>query len=302
MTSAPIALFVYNRPAHTRRAVEALQRNRRAAATDLFIYSDAPKKPEAAAAVQAVRDYICTVGGFRTVTLVERAENQGLARSIIDGVTRLCAEHGRVIVLEDDLETSPHFLEYMNTALKRYEADERVMQIAGYMFSGPLEIDDDALLLPFISSWGWATWQRSWRHFDANAAGYGRLQASRELRRRFDLDGHYNYFRMLRAQQEGRIDSWAIRWYLSVFLRNGLALYPRKTLVRNLGLDGSGVNCAVSDIVQDDVEDSFRVERLPTSIDVSPDAGQVFRNMPVARLSLTAIRNRLAAVFGGQRL
>jgi hypothetical protein len=294
---APIALFVYNRPSHTQQTVQALLKNGPAAASDLFVFADAPANPAADSAVQQVRDYVHRIAGFRSVTVVERPENFGLANSIIDGVTRLCEQYGRVIVLEDDLITSPYFLDFMNDALDRYESQERVMQVAGYMFSGPLTVDEDALLLPFITSWGWATWRRAWRHFDPQASGYERLRNDPALKAKFNLNGHYDYFRMLQRQQQGMVDSWAIRWYLSVFLREGVALYPRKTLVHNSGFDGSGVNCAVSDFPQDEMQAQFRVASMPSRIEVSSHAAEVFANMPVARLSWSSIRRRVAGML-----
>jgi Glycosyl transferase family 2 len=296
-TPAPIAVFVYNRPWHTRQTLEALRRNELAGASELFIFSDAPKSPEAVVAVRQVRDYLGTVAGFKAVNIVAREENFGLARSIIDGVSRLSEQYGRVIVLEDDLLTSSFFLEFMNAALDRYSADERVMQVAGYMFPVDLPVQPDALFLSFISSWGWATWSRAWQHFDPLAQGYGKLLADQALRRKFDLDGHYRYFRMLQAQQQGKAESWAIRWYLSVFLRQGLALYPRKTMVQNLGFDGSGVNCNISKFAQSELDATFRVTEFPQLIDVSADAELVVRGIPVARPSLTSIGNKVRGLL-----
>ena len=158
MSCAPVALFVYNRPWHTRQTVAALLANPESAQTPLYIFSDAPKNAAASKVVAEVRSYIRKIDGFKSVAIIEREVNFGLARSIIDGVTQLCEEHGRVIVLEDDLIIFPHFLAYMNAGLERYEHEDRVMQIAGYMFPMKLELAEDALLLPFISSWGWATW------------------------------------------------------------------------------------------------------------------------------------------------
>lgn len=293
MSYAPIALFVYNRPRHARQAVEALLANADAARTHLFVFSDAPKNGAVSQATDEVRAYIRNISGFETVTLIERKANLGLARSIIDGVSRLCQEYGRVIVVEDDLITSPHFLSYMNDALAHYEHEDRVMQIAGYMFPIELDVEEDALLLPFISSWGWATWRRAWHHFDAEATGYERLVQDHMLRRKFDLDGHYSYFKMLRDQQEGRADSWAIRWYLSVFLCGGLVLYPKQTMVRNLGFDGSGVNCAVSSIEESQIDMNFHVSSMPQDIKVSVAQPAVWNHMPVPSLSIASMINRL---------
>lgn len=241
--NAPIVLFVYNRPSHTRRVLDALKSNLLAADSDLIVYSDAPRTEEQAAKVTEVREYIRGIDGFKSVSIIERASNFGLARSLIDGVTSVIDQYGRVIVLEDDLITTPYFLEYMNSALEKFSRAERVMQISGYMFPVEIETPEDACFLPFTTSWGWATWQRAWQHFDPLARGYTALKNDGTKKWRFDLEGSYPYFSMLESQLRGEIDSWAIRWWLSVFLRDGLVLYPRQSLVENIGFDGSGTHC-----------------------------------------------------------
>lgn len=239
--NAPIALFVFRRPEHTRRALDALARNGAFDHSPLHVFCDAARSPADAAAVertrQVVRDF-----PHPDKHVVEAPRNRGLANSIVDGVTALCAEHGRVIVIEDDLLVSPHFLDYMNRALDRHADDERVMQVSGHMF--PIAPPDaDAVLLPMTTSWGWATWQRAWQRFDRGAAGVAGLRGSAWARYRFDLDGSFPYFAMLRRQLAGRSDSWAILWYLTVFAAAGRVLFPRQSLVENIGFDGSGTHC-----------------------------------------------------------
>lgn len=297
MSYAPISLFVYNRPWHTRQAVESLLANPGAAHSPLYIFSDAPRGAAASEAVAEVRSYIRSIAGFKTVTIIERETNFGLARSIIDGVTRLCEEYGRVIVMEDDLVTSPNFLSYMNDALTHYENEGRVMQIAGYMFPVSLELEEDALFLPFTSSWGWATWERAWHHFDAKGSGYQRLVDDQNLRLAFDLKGNYRYFRMLESQLRGETDSWAIRWYLSVFLMNGLTLYPKKTLVGNLGFDGSGVNCVASSVKESEIDQDFRVVSMPQLISVSDCYESILRRLPKPKLNIMTMLNRMRYLF-----
>ena len=174
-------------------------------------------------------------------------ENRGLAQSIINGVSLVLKRHGRAIILEDDLVTLPSFLSYMNFALNRYEKSEQVMQISGYMFPVEYETEYDAAFLTFGASWGWATWERAWQHFDEQATGWERLLADAELRNRFDLEGTYNYSQLLVAQMHGKIDSWALRWYWSMFCRNGFILYPAISFVQNIGFDGSGTHCSSSE-------------------------------------------------------
>ena len=292
MACAPIALFVYNRPDHTRRTVEALAANTLARETPLHVFSDAPRNKTARRSVEEVRSYIRTITGFQSVAIIERESNFGLARSIIEGVTNLCESYGRVIVVEDDLVTSPHFLSYVNDALTRYEYEDRVMQVVGYMFPISLSLEEDAVFLPVTSSWGWGTWKRAWRHFDASGAGYQDLVNDQNLRRAFDLNGKYEFFKMLASQLRGETDSWAIRWYLSVFLMKGLVLYPREPLVENVGFDGSGVNCVASRIEAAKIDPQFCVTTMPRQIRLSDKYRDILEAFPRPQLSVKSMVNR----------
>ena len=238
---APVALFVYNRPDHLGQVYEALARNPEAPASALFVFSDAPKSDSALLAVSEVRKLARRLHGFKSIDVVEQSTNLGIARSIIDGVSRLTAEFGRVIVLEDDLLPGPHFLRYMNDALQRYADDERVISIHAYSY--PVQAGlPDTFFLRGADCWGWATWKRGWDLFEPDGR---RLLAALEAQgrtREFDFDGSYPYTQMLRDCIAGRNDSWAIRWYASAFLRDKLTLYPGSSQVQNIGADGSGMH------------------------------------------------------------
>lgn len=246
MNPAPIALFAYNRPEHLRRTIDALWCSALAGESRLWLFCDAPKKPEHAIAVRQVRQIARAVEGFRAVEVVERTSNLGLARSIEDGVGRLCADYGRAIVIEDDIVVAPGFLDFLNRALDHYAEVPRVMQISGYMFPGEYADRGDAVFLPLISCWGWATWKHAWDRYDPTAAGAAALRQDAALRRRFNLDGAYDYFGMLERQLAGGLDSWGVRWLLSVFLADGVVLYPSASLVENIGADGTGTHGAGS--------------------------------------------------------
>jgi len=265
MNLAPIAFFAYKRPEHTRRALESLSQNEGAASSELFIYCDAARRPEDAEAVKEVREVARSEHWCGKVNVIEHENNVGCADSIIYGVTQICQQYGRVIVLEDDLILSPYFLNYMDTALDLYRDENQVMQISGYMF--PVDLKDaktDALFLPFTNSWGWATWQRAWKEFDPEMKGYEKLKSNKKLRSQFDLNNSYEYFSMLEAQLNGEIDAWDIRWYLSTFMLNGLTLYPKKSLVKNIGFDGSGTHCGVSSSLDTEIYQD-RILSMPTN-------------------------------------
>lgn len=294
MPYAPIALFVYNRPVHTRRTVKALLKNKLAGESDLFIFSDAPKTPEAAEAVREVREYIRTITGFRSVSIIERDKNFGLANSIIDGVTSVVNERGRIIVLEDDLVVTPHFLDFMNRALDKYENEQQVIQVSGYMFPVKVKIKEDALFLPLTTSWGWATWKRAWQLFDPDAKGYAQVKADLALRKRFNLDGAYDYFSMLEAQLAGRVDSWAVRWQLSAFLNNSLTIYPRQSLIVNAGFDGSGTHGTMVGLLSHSgAENSFSPKTFPSEIKPSDSWADVCRTLKNRFSTLDRIKNKV---------
>jgi hypothetical protein len=266
---APIVLFVYNRPEHIKLTVEALQKNTLAMQSDLIIYSDATKKPEAEVTVLAVREYIRDIKGFKSLTIIEQKTNFGLAKSIINGVSAVVNEYGKVIVLEDDLITSPYFLDYMNKALDTYQDEPQVMQISGHMFEVDVGCAEDAFFLPFTTSWGWATWHDRWAKFDASASAYVKLKADKSLVKQFNLNNSYPYFEMLKSQLLGKIDSWAIRWYLTVFMNKGLVLFPKITMVNNNGFDGTGVHCGDSTEYQSFVRlEENMLSQLPINVQV----------------------------------
>ena len=246
MTLAPVALFTYNRLWHTQQIVEALQYNELAIDSELFVFSDGPKTEADREKVAAVREYLATITGFGKVSVIHRNRNFGLAQSIITGVTEIVNRHGRIIVLEDDMVTSPGFLRFMNEALELYEVEERVISIHGYLYPVRTELPE-TFFLKGADCWGWATWKRGWEMFEPDGQKLlGELRA-RDLTHPFDFDGSYPYTKLLANQVRSKTDSWAIRWYASAFLRDKLTLYPGKSLVQNIGNDSSGTHCETRD-------------------------------------------------------
>lgn len=241
MSYAPILLFVYNRPEHTRLAIDSLLQNSLAKESELFIYSDAAKEGTQSR-VDEVRQLIHSISGFAQITIIEREENWGLARNIIDGVSTRVKEFGRVIVLEDDLIVAPYFLKFMNDALEIYKDEPKVGHIQACEFFEDSTLPD-TFLIKWTGSWGWATWERTWNLFNPDGTDLFRQLKERKLTKTFDFNNSYGFTRMLRRQIEGKNNSWAIRWNASLFVNNILSLNAGKSLVQNIGFDGSGTNC-----------------------------------------------------------
>jgi len=238
---APIILFVYNRPQHTEQTIDSLKKNSLANASVLYIFADG-LKPDATNedrdALNKTRELIKNTGGFKEVIVIENENNLGLASSIIKGVTAIVNKFGKIIVMEDDLVVSPFYLDFMNEGLNMYEQASNIYSINGYMF--PIDFQQQKTqvsLLPYISTWGWATWKSRWEIFDSEMPQKDFLKNNTFLKNRFNI-GSYDYTGMLDFTN----NSWGIKWYYSIFIRGGLNVFPTCTLVNNIGFDGSGTN------------------------------------------------------------
>lgn len=233
---APIVLFTYRRiPLKT---INSLLTNPLVKESELFIFSDGYKTDIDEDDVLGVRDYLKTINGFKSVSIIESKKNKGLAASVISGVTKVLTKYNKIIVLEDDLIVSTDFLNYMNDALNFYDEDKKIWSISGY---GPKlhcleKYDKDLYLSPRGSSWGWATWQDRWDSIDWDLKEFTKLKQTKQMRKQFELGGD-DMYKMLELQVFRKIDSWAIRWCFSQFLQNTYTVYPAKSKVVNDGFN-----------------------------------------------------------------
>ena len=263
---APIALFAFNRPGHLRRTLEALAANELAAESDLTIFCDGPRNKAETMKIEAVRETARAAVGFASVAVVCREKNRGLAKCITSGVTEIVNARGRVIVLEDDLVTSPYFLRYMNDGLELYKDVPQVASIHGWAFPHTVPNPPETFFLRATGSWGWGAWKRAWDAYTPDGAALLRALEEKKLLRAFDVDGQYPFAKMLEGQIAGKNDSWAVRWYAVNFLRGRLTLHPGRSLVQHIGADSSGTNCGTTDILDVELtEGPMRVSPLPVA-------------------------------------
>lgn len=235
---APIAVFAYRRPQHIAALLTSLRTNPEHEKSPIYVFLDGARGEADAEDVARTRT-VAREYAPRHAKIIEREANAGLAASIISGVTRLVREYGRVIVLEDDLVLSPFTVRYFNDALERYQGEERVMHVAGYMFPVRAKLPE-TFFYREASCWGWATWERAWAKFEPDGAKIRDHLLAHNMQFEFDVRGSMGYLEMLEQQIAGLNDSWAIRWYGSVAMAGGLALHPGRSLIANRGLDGTG--------------------------------------------------------------
>jgi len=239
---APIAIFTYNRPKHLKKTIESLQINELAKNTELYIFSDGPKKPEDNELISEIRQYVNQINGFRQLHIIEQETNLGLAKSIIKGTSDILSKFNEIIVLEDDLIVSNDFIEFMNLALFKYKNEEKVFSISAYC--APIKISDykyDTFFFQRINSWGWATWKDRWASVDWELKDFEEFIANLQKRKAFN-NGGKDLSMMLLKYKLRIINSWAIRFNYACFKQGKLNLYPVKSKISNSGLDNSGTH------------------------------------------------------------
>lgn len=268
MKLAPIVLFVYNRPDHTLQTLESLTNNRLANDSILYIYADGVRDGadnKTIEAIQSTRAILKQKQWCKEVHIIESEKNKGLAASIVEGVTDILNKYGKIIVLEDDIVTSPGFLKYMNDALDLYEKEDKVMHVSSYV---PITMGADKLpdtyFLHFMSCWGWATWKESWDYLITDIDYLYRKLPKDPNFIDYNLNDSVNMFSQILKNRNGMINTWAIKWYSTIFLKRGLCLYPQKSLAKNIGItDNSGENCVSEDnrydVYLSDGQDVFEI-------------------------------------------
>jgi len=237
---APIAVFAYNRPDKLAAMLESLQRCNNFSSSPVTIFVDGPRSLSDNHAVASVRSLVRSLA-LENVTGIVHDSNRGLRNSIFDGVTKLVEDYGRVIVLEDDLVLSPIALDFFNSALQHYHDVDKVWSICGYTYDVPkLRSAHRTLTLPFTHPWGWATWARAWNRFDLDNRPSEPDIRSRSFRMGFDMGGVYPFTAQLQNSISGRVNSWFIHWYYTVFQHGGVSIFPPRRVVDNFGFnDGS---------------------------------------------------------------
>lgn len=251
---APIVLFTYNRLYHTRKTIDALKMNKLAKESQLFVFSDGAKSHQDINDVKSLRSYLKQVSGFKSVKIIEREGNYGLKKSIIEGVTAIVSKYGKIIVLEDDVVTSPTFLTYMNTALDYYEDNQKVWHISGWTPGINTKGLPDFFFWRIMNcSAGWGTWETRWNHYSSDLKNTIYTFDYNE-KMRFSFWGLANFWRQIKANKNGKISTWAIFWYAVIFKNKGLCLTPKQSFAKNIGFDGSGMHT--------NAENAYKIDRV----------------------------------------
>jgi hypothetical protein len=244
MKISPILIFTHNRLEHLDILISSLEKNNLYKKSKLLVFSDGPKNDSDEKKIKKIRLFLKKKLIPKNSEIIKRDNNLGLSKNIISGISQAFKIYDRAIILEDDLEVSPFFLNYMNDALSLYANSVNVAGISGYMY--PIDsknFSNSFFFLKLIESWGWGTWKRAWNNFEKDSLRLKKKIDEKKLANQFNFGSGISYYKMLEDNINGLNDSWAVRWYASTFLKNMYTLFPSKSFVKNIGIDNSGENC-----------------------------------------------------------
>jgi hypothetical protein len=244
VTSPPIAIVAYNRPGHLARLLASIERCRGFEGRCVRVFADGLGKSTDEEAWQKTRELAREWSEKTGAECVFFERNHGVADAIYRATSRMCAEHGRALILEDDLVLHPDALEFHAMCLDRYADDGRVFQVSGHQWLDfRRERGRSPIALPMTTTWGWSTWRRAWEGFDMEQALEAGRKFTPEQIAAFNLGGAYDYYAIFKGRAVGDNHSWGILWYVHAFLAGGVTIYPSFSLIRNEGFDNSGVHC-----------------------------------------------------------
>ena len=272
MNISPIIIFTYNRIDHLDTLIRSLKKNNLFADSKVFVFSDGPKNEIDKKKIENIRIFLKKNLPILKSEIIERDVNLGLSRNVIGGITDAFKTYDQLIILEDDLEVSPFFLNYMNDALNMYKSIDNVASISGYMYPiDPKKFSNDYFFLNLVESWGWGTWKRAWKNFEIDSSKLLKEIDERKLVKDFNFSSGISYYKMLKDNIKGANDSWAVRWYASTFLKNMNTLFPSKSFIRNTGIDNSGQNCNYTTVYDSSINFEYKSLKKIDSLEFATD-------------------------------
>jgi hypothetical protein len=265
---SPILVSVYNRKEHFEKTIRLLSQNRMAKDSILYIVSDAASTENDKEIINQIRQFIFSINGFKLVIPILREINFGAHESIYQAINFVLGVHGKIIFLEDDINTSSDFLEFMNSALSFYENDNRIITVTGYAppFKIPFWYRKDVWVNRRQCAWGFGTWKSKWDKIDFNHYDrYNELISNKANLNKYSEDG-YDLVDILRCDSQKIYTAMDIRICYYQYLHDKWTLYPVKSKTYNAGFDGSGVRCGISNEYEVSLEESGYNVKFPRSI------------------------------------
>ncbi|UTW14260.1 hypothetical protein [Marinobacterium rhizophilum] len=231
------------------KTVESLKKNTLAKKTNVYFFSDAPKVGDETK-VGMVRSYLTSVSGFLSVNIVERSDNCRVSNNR-GGMEFLLNRYGKVIFMEDDIVTAPGFIRFVNEGLEFSKNIGSVFAVGGHtpnLYSLRCLSCDNYYSSRF-HGWGFGIWKDRYEKI-SKIPSWDLIKYDPETVKNLKAMGS-DMTAMIRSESEGRINAFDIRSCYYMAKNEKYMLLPKMALVKNIGLDGSGVHCGADDPYDD---------------------------------------------------
>ena len=237
-TRTPAVLFIMHRRADLAARVFAAIREARP--SQLFLAADGPRAdiPGEEEACKRTRSVIESMIDWDCEVHRDYSErNLGVRDRPASAITWAFGKVEQLMILEDDCLPSPCFFPFCAELLERYAQDERVGMISGSLCVAQ---QDHPLPSPSYhfawdtAIWGWATWRRAWKNYDADLSDWAQRRKTDWLIK-FLGDPKMAKFWKRTFDCHAKIDAWDHQWYYTRWKNSQLGVMPSVNLISNLG-------------------------------------------------------------------
>jgi SAM-dependent methyltransferase len=235
MLKTPVAFIIFNRPETTARVFAEIAKVQ---PPTLLVVADGPRpdKPGEAERCDAARKVIERVNWECRVLTNYSEINLGCKRRVSSGLDWVFKTVEEAIVLEDDCLPDPSFFAFCDELLEKYRKNERIMMISGFNFEGRTQCDGSYFFSRYPHIWGWASWRRAWRHYDAGMREWSKWQRSDAFNSLFKTENEKAFWsRTFDRVFRGEIDTWDAQVTYTTFRTGALSIFPNTNLISNIG-------------------------------------------------------------------
>ena len=246
----PIILFVYNRPKHLQQTLNSLKKEKKL--SKIYFFIDGPKNDAEKNGINKINkciDIVNKVDWVKKETIIQKV-NIGLKNTLLISTSHVFEKHNHnfVIFLEDDNIIQPGFYDYMSLASEKYKAKKKIFSITGYNFI--LNKDEyktiigDHFFLSYGNTWSLGIWKRSWKLWKKEILNLDDAPKKKIFKSILKSKNYILYDVLL----EGYIkkNNAGSTYYYTLWKHNKLTIFPKFPLMNNIGMDGSGENCIIS--------------------------------------------------------
>lgn len=232
----PILFIIFNRKAVTQSSFDAIKVIK---PRKLYIASDGARdyiQGEKDIVEDTRKTILDMIDWECEVKTLFQTRNLGCGIGVYTAISWLFENEEKGIILEDDCVAQESFFHYADELLELYRLDERIAMIAGFNKVGTCYSESSYCFSKYKACWGWATWRRAWRNMDINmkwreSEDYNSILSNIGYQAK---DIKYWKYR-LKAIDKNYVSAWDWQWYFSISAQNQLSIFPKNSLISNIG-------------------------------------------------------------------